>query len=77
MFTSWIRNGAKKKACVSYIWCSMMKNLQWLLGFIRWKVGDGAMVEIGLDAIKGIYGNYSLSVILLNYIHVEGTHLLH
>jgi len=33
----------------------MMKNILWLMGFVRWEVGgDGSKIKIRLDAIKGL-----------------------
>ena len=48
LFSTSIRNGARRNSSVSYIWCNMMENLQWLLGYLRWDVVDGTKIEIGL-----------------------------
>lgn len=71
-FTIWIRDGAKRKTCASYIWGSVMKNIQWLLNFLRWDVGDGTQVEIDLNAVKGFSGNHTLSVPLLDFLCDKG-----
>lgn len=46
-----------------------MNTLQWMMGFIRWEVGDGFKIKIGLDAIMGMIGNHTLSLQLLNFRH--------
>lgn len=37
--------------------------------FLCWEVGDGSKINIGLDVIKGMVGNYSLSYYILNFLH--------
>ena len=54
----------------------MMKILLWLLGFIWWEVGDGTKIRIGLDAIMGMNGIFSLLVQILSFIHNKGILLL-
>jgi len=68
-FTALISIGAKRKTNSSYIWRSMMKNIQWMMGLVWWEVGDGTIIKIGLDAIKGMEGNHSLSYGILNFLH--------
>jgi len=53
----------------SYIWKNMLKNCIWMMSFLKWKVENGQMIEIGLDAIKGIMGKHSLSTNIIHSIH--------
>lgn len=51
---SWHNAGALEKKENTHIWTSMMKLKHWLLGNLRWEVGLGTKVEIGLASIKGM-----------------------
>lgn len=48
-----------------------MKNIHWLMGFVRWEVGNGSKIKVGLDSIKGMVGNHSFSFQILNLLHKE------
>lgn len=61
-FNIWIRGGAKGQKGISYIWNNMLKNYNWMMIFLKWKVGKRQMIEIGLDAINGIMRNHSLLI---------------
>jgi len=51
---------------------NMMKGNHWMLGNMRWAIWDGNKVEVGLDAIKGLEGNHSLSASLITLLHEKG-----
>lgn len=46
-----------------------MRNKYWLLRNLRWEVGRGNRIEIGLDDIKGVEGIHTLSIHILEHLH--------
>ena len=74
-FTSWVGMGAKKRIQSSYIWGSLHIVLALLMGQVRWSMGDGSKVQIGLDSIVCFYRNHTLYVHLLN--HLQSMQIVH
>lgn len=57
---------------ISYIWSSFIKVKQWLLGNIKWEIGLGNNMEIGLYTITGFNGDHSFPIMLIKFLHNLG-----
>lgn len=65
---AWIVAGTQSKSCISTIWRSLRFVVPWLCCNLRWAVGDGQKIQVGLDAIKGMLGCHLLSTSLSNFL---------
>lgn len=54
-----------------------MKVKYWLFGNLKWEIGSGTLVEIGLDPIKRFLENHSLPYPLIRIFHDKGIYFLH
>lgn len=68
----WVWRGALESKNASYIWHSLLKAKPWLCGNLRWVVGRGNRIAIGLDAIKGFSGDHLLSLPILQIFYNSG-----
>lgn len=53
-----------------------MKIKQRLIVNLRWEIGTGALMEIGMDPINGFDGNHHMPITLIMYNHNLGIYFL-
>ncbi len=67
-----MRLGAFEKCNGLYVWRIQLKFKPWICGNLKWQVDSGDRVAIGLDAIKCMVGDRSLSPNLLHFLYGFG-----
>jgi len=73
----WIKSGSQVTNKASYIWNNLMEVKHWLIGNLKWEIGEGTLVEIGLDPIRGFLEKHYLPCQLIRYIHDKGIYFLY
>ena len=52
----------------SYIWNGFIQSLTWITSNLRWKVGDGKRIRIGVDHLAGLNSIFVLQEGLRIYL---------
>lgn len=72
----WVAVGAPYKWRKSYIWRNLMFARLWFCGNLRWHVGNDDNILIGLDVIKDMHVDHTLSPQIMFSLHHMGIQYL-
>ena len=76
--TCQLRIGCEKKTFsirgTSYFWNGFIRTLTWITISLRWKVGNGQSIKLGIDPIIGLDSFQILSKDLRDYLCDYGLH---
>ena len=68
---SWVRNLELHNRGTSLIWNSFIKFYHWISQSLRWKVGSGEAIGLGIDHFLGMELDYLISPALISFLNSQ------